>query len=54
MFVAIVTKSTTSLSNNLSLTLVELSVQNVVLNAALRKNTKYAQVVDGNGTNSTG
>ena len=43
---------TTSLSNNLCLTLMELSVQNVVLNAAFRQNARNTLgVVNGNGTN---
>ena len=43
---------TTSLSNNLCLTLMELSVQNVVLNTAFRKNARNTLgVVNGNGTN---
>ena len=53
MLVAIVNRThTTSLSNNLCLTLMELSVQNVVLNAALRKNARNTLgVVNRNGTN---
>ena len=43
---------TTSLSNNLCLTLMELSVQNVMFNATFRQNARNALgVVNGNGTN---
>ena len=43
---------TASLSNNLRLTLMELSVQNVMFNAAFRQNARNTLgVVNGNGTN---